>query len=101
MKKEKLQIISEHKESLNRYDLKFIWKNKLQLYFILPEEEKDYYEKLKTDKVIKTILRLYYLFYRIFGKSMFNYMAREKGVDFLLEDSNGIHKGDVYIEIVE
>ena len=101
MKKEKFRVEKEYKEILNRYDLKFIYKNKLQVLFILPAREQNYVEELEHAKYMKTMLKIFYFFYKLFGKRTIEYIARTKGIGFLLEGKGGIiHDGDVYLEII-
>ena len=82
-----------YKESINRYDVEFIYKGKIRLLFMLPTTEKDYAEALLEDKTIRKMMKLFYVFYLIFRKAIFNYVVETQGADFMLEEpvsSNGI-----------
>ena len=46
MKKDNLSKKLTYKESINRYDVEFIYKGKIRLLFMLPTTEKDYAEAL-------------------------------------------------------
>ena len=100
MKKDNLSKKITYKESINRYDVEFIYKGKIRLLFMLPSTEKDYAEALMEDKTIRKIMRLYYIFYLIFRKAIFNWKAEELGTEFLLEDKGITHDGDVILEAI-
>lgn len=89
-----------HKEVIDRYDVEFIYKGKIRLLFMLPTTEKDYAEALLEDTTIRKIMRLYYIFYLIFRKAIFNWKAEELGTEFLLEDKGITHDGDVILEAI-
>ncbi len=72
MKKDNLSKKIAYKESINRYDVEFIYKGKIRLLFMLPSTEKDYAYSLLEDTTIRKIMRLYYIFYLIFRKAIFN-----------------------------
>ena len=98
MKKDNLSKKMTYKESIDRYDVEFIYKGKIRLLFMLPATEKDYAEALMEDATIRKIMRLYYIFYLIFRKAIFNWKAEELGTEFLLEDKGITHDGDVILE---
>ena len=100
MKKDNLSKKLTYKESINRYDVEFIYKNKIRLLFMLPATEKDYAEALMEDATIRKIMRLYYIFYLIFRKAIFNWKAEELGTEFLLEDKGITHDGEVILEAI-
>ena len=89
-----------YKESIDRYDVEFIYKDKIRLLFMLPATEKDYAEALLEDTTIRKIMRLYYIFYLIFRKAIFNWKAEELGTEFLLEDKGITHDGEVILEAI-
>ena len=100
MKKDNLSKKLTYKESINRYDVEFIYKGKIRLLFMLPTTEKDYAEALLEDMTIRKIMRLYYIFYLIFRKAIFNWKAEELGTEFLLEDKGITHDGEVILEAI-
>ena len=100
MKKDNLSKKITYKESIDRYDVEFIYKNKIRLLFMLPATEKDYAEALLEDATIRKIMRLYYIFYLIFRKAIFNWKAEELGTEFLLEDKGITHDGEVILEAI-
>ena len=73
MKKDNLSKKLTHKEAIDRYDVEFIYKDKIRLLFMLPPAEKDYAEALLEDTTIRKMMKLFYIFYLIFRKSIFNY----------------------------
>ena len=100
MKKDNISKKITYKESINRYDVEFIYKGKIRLLFMLPATEKDYAEALMEDATIRKIMRLYYIFYLIFRKAIFNWKAEELGTEFLLEDKGITHDGEVILEAI-
>ena len=98
MKKDNLSKKITYKEAIDRYDVEFIYKNKIRLLFMLPAAEKDYAYSLLKDATIRKMMRLYYIFYLIFRKAIFNWKAEELGTEFLLEDKGIAHDGDVILE---
>ena len=98
MKKDNLSKKITYKESIDRYDVEFIYKGMIRLLFMLPSTEKDYAEALLEDATIRKIMRLYYIFYLIFRKAIFNWKAEELGTEFLLEDKGITHDGEVILE---
>ena len=98
MKKDNLSKKLTHKESIDRYDVEFIYKDKIRLLFMLPSTEKDYSETLLEDATIKKMMKLFYIFYFIFRKQLFNYVAETQGADFMLEEGGTAHKGEVILE---
>ena len=98
MKKDNLSKKITYKEAIDRYDVEFIYKGKIRLLFMLPSTEKDYAYSLLEDATIRKIMRLYYIFYLIFRKAIFNWKAEELGTEFLLEDKGITHDGDVILE---
>ena len=98
MKKDNLSKKITYKESINRYDVEFIYKGKIRLLFMLPSTEKDYAEALLEDTTIRKMMRLYYIFYLIFRKSIFNYTVETQGADFMLEEGDTVHDGEVILE---
>ena len=100
MKKDNLSKKITYKETIDRYDVEFIYKDKIRLLFMLPATEKDYAEALMEDATIRKIMRLYYIFYLIFRKAIFNWKAEELGTEFLLEDKGITHDGDVILEAI-
>ena len=100
MKKENLSKKLTYKESIDRYDVEFIYKGKIRLLFMLLATEKDYAEALLEDATIRKMMRLFYIFYFIFRKSMFNYVVDTQGADFMLEDGGARHDGEVILEAI-
>lgn len=98
MKKDNLSKKLTHKESIDRYDVEFIYRDKIRLLFMLPSSEKDYAEALLEDPAIRKMMKLFYIFYLIFRKSIFNYVAETQGADFMLEDGDAVHDGEVILE---
>lgn len=89
-----------YKESIDRYDVEFIYKDKIRLLFMLPPTEKDYAEALLEDTTIRKMMKLFYAFYFIFRKAIFNYVAETQGVGFMLEDGGTMHDGEVILEAI-
>ena len=89
-----------YKESIDRYDVEFIYKDKIRLLFMLPSTEKDYAEALMEDATIRKMMRLFYIFYFIFRKQLFNYVVETQGVDFMLEEGDTRHDGEVILEAI-
>ena len=85
MKKDNLSKKLTYKESINRYDVEFIYKGKIRLLFMLPSTEKDYAEALMEDTAI-------------FRKSIFNYVVETQGAGFMLEEGGARHDGEVILE---
>ena len=100
MKKDSLSKKMTHKESIDRYDVEFIYKDKIRLLFMLPPTEKDYAEALLEDATIRKMMRLFYIFYLIFRKAMFNYVVDTQGADFMLEEGDIRHDGEVILEAI-
>ena len=100
MKKDNLFKKITYKEAIDRYDVEFIYKGKIRLLFMLPSKEKNYAEALLEDVTIRKIMRLYYIFYLIFRKAIFNWKAEELGTEFLLEDKGITHDGEVILEAI-
>ena len=100
MKKDNLSKKLTYKEAIDRYDVEFIYKDKIRLLFMLPATEKDYAEALMEDATIIKIMRLYYIFYLIFRKSIFNYVVETQGADFMLEEGDVRHDGEVILEAI-
>ena len=100
MKKDNLSKKLTYKESINRYDVEFIYKDKIRLLFMLPSTEKDYAEALLEDTIIRKIMKLFYILYLIFRKSIFNYTVSNQGADFMLEDGDTVHDGEVILEAI-
>ena len=100
MKKDNLSKKMTHKESIDRYDVEFIYKGKIRLLFMLPATEKDYAEALLEDATIRKMMRLFYIFYFIFRKSIFNYVVDTQRADFMLEDGDARHDGEVILEAI-
>ena len=100
MKKDNLSKKLTYKESINRYDVEFIYKDKIRLLFMLPATEKDYAEALIEDTIIRKMMKLFYVFYFIFRKSIFNYVVETQGADFMLEDGDARHDGEVILEAI-
>lgn len=98
MKKDNLSKKLTYKESINRYDVEFIYKDKIRLLFMLPPTEKDYAEALLEDTTIRKMMKLFYIFYFIFRKSIFNYTVSNQGADFMLEEGGTRHDGEVILE---
>lgn len=98
MKKDNLAKKITYKEAIDRYDVEFIYKDKIRLLFMLPATEKDYAEALMEDATIRKMMRLFYIFYLIFRKSIFNYVAETQGADFMLEEGDTRHDGEVILE---
>ena len=98
MKKDNLSKKLTRKESIDRYDVEFIYKGKIRLLFMLPATEKDYAEALLEDVTIKKMMKLFYIFYFIFRKQLFNYVAETQGAGFMLEEGGTAHKGEVILE---
>ena len=100
MKKDNLSKKMTYKESIDRYDVEFIYKGKIRLLFMLPATEKDYAHSLLEDTTIRKMMRLFYIFYLIFRKSMFNYVVETQGADFMLEDGDVRHDEEVILEAI-
>ena len=100
MKKDNLSKKLTYKESINRYDVEFIYKGKIKLLFMLPTTEKDYAEALLEDTTIRKMMKLFYIFYFIFRKAIFNYVVETQGVDFMLEEGGTRHDGEVILEAI-
>ena len=100
MKKNNLSKKLTYKESINRYDVEFIYKGKIRLLFMLPTTEKDYAEALLEDTIIRKMMKLFYIFYFIFRKAIFNYVVDTQGVDFMLEEGDTRHDGEVILEAI-
>ena len=100
MKKDNLSKKMTYKESINRYDVEFIYKGKIRLLFMLPTTEKDYAEALLEDTTIRKMMKLFYIFYFIFRKAIFNYVVETQGVDFMLEEGDTRHDGEIILEAI-
>ena len=100
MKKDNLSKKLTYKEAIDRYDVEFIYKNKIRLLFMLPSTEKDYAEALLEDETIRKMMKLFYIFYFIFRKSIFNYVVETQGADFMLEEGDARHDGEVILEAI-
>ena len=100
MKKDNLSKKMTHKESIDRYDVEFIYKNKIRLLFMLPATEKDYAYSLLEDTTIRKMMKLFYVFYLIFRKAIFNYVVETQGADFMLEEGDVRHGGEVILEAI-
>lgn len=100
MKKDNLSKKMTYKESIDRYDVEFMRKGKIRLLFMLPPAEKDYAEALMEDATIRKMMKLFYIFYLIFRKSIFNYTVNNQGADFMLEDGDTRHDGEVILEAI-
>ena len=100
MKKDNLSKKITYKESINRYDVEFIYKDKIRLLFMLLPTEKDYAEALLEDTTIRKMMKLFYIFYFIFRKAIFNYVVETQGVDFMLEEGGTRHDGEVILEAI-
>ena len=98
MKKDNLSKKLTHKEAIDRYDVEFIYKGKIRLLFMLPATEKDYAEALMEDATIRKMMKLFYIFYFIFRKAIFNYVVETQGAYFMLEDGDARHDGEVILE---
>ena len=98
MKKDNLSKKLTYKELIDRYDVEFIYKGKIRLLFMLPPTEKDYAEALLEDTTIRKMMRLFYIFYFIFRKQLFNYVVETQGADFMLEEGDARHDGEVILE---
>ena len=100
MKKDNLSKKLTYKESINRYDVEFIYKGKIRLLFMLPTTEKDYAEALLKDTTIRKMMKLFYIFYFIFRKAIFNYVVETQGADFMLEEGGTRHDGETILEAI-
>ena len=100
MKKDTLSKKLTYKEAIDRYDVEFIYKGKIRLLFMLPPTEKDYAYSLLEDTTIRKMMRLFYIFYLIFRKSIFNYVVETQGADFMLEEGDARHDGEVILEAI-
>ena len=100
MKKDSLSKKLTYKEAIDRYDVEFIYKGKIRLLFMLPPTEKDYAYSLLEDTTIRKMMRLFYIFYFIFRKSIFNYVVETQGADFMLEEGDARHDGEVILEAI-
>ena len=100
MKKDNLSKKITYKESIDRYDVEFIYKNKIRLLFMLPSTEKDYAHSLLEDEAIRKTMKLFYIFYFIFRKQLFNYVVETQGADFMLEEGDTRHDGEVILEAI-
>ena len=100
MKKDNLSKKLTYKELIDRYDVEFIYKGKIRLLFMLQATEKDYAEALMEDTTIRKMMRLFYIFYLIFRKSIFNYVVETQGADFMLEEGDARHDGEVILEAI-
>ena len=67
---------------------------------MLPPTEKDYAESLLEDATIRKMMKLFYIFYFIFRKSIFNYVVETQGADFMLEEGGTRHDGEVILEAI-
>ena len=45
-------------------------------------------------------MKLFYAFYFIFRKAIFNYVTETQGVDFMLEEGGTRHDGEVILEAI-
>ena len=100
MKKDNLSKEMTYKESINRYDVEFIYKGKIRLLFMLPSTEKDYAHSLLEDEAIRKTMKLLYIFYFIFRKQLLNYAADTQGAGFMLEEGDTRHDGEVILEAI-
>ena len=100
MKKDSLSKKLTYKEAIDRYDVEFMYKDKIRLLFMLPATEKDYAEALMEDTTIRKMMRLFYIFYFIFRKQLFNYVVETQGADFMLEEGDARHDGEVILEAI-
>lgn len=98
--KDNLSKKMTYKEAIDRYDVEFIYRNKIRLLFMLPPTEKDYAEALLEDTTIRKMMKLFYAFYFIFRKAIFNYVAETQGAGFMLEDGDTMHDGEVILEAI-
>ena len=98
MKKDNLSKKLTYKEAIDRYDVEFIYKDKIRLLFMLPSTEKDYAYSLLEDTTIRKMMKLFYIIYFIFRKAIFNYVVETQGADFMLEDGDTRHDGEVILE---
>ena len=89
-----------YKEMIDRYDVEFIYKDKIRLLFMLPPTEKDYAYSLLEDETIRKTMKLFYIFYLIFRKSIFNYTVSNQGADFMLEEGDTRHDGEIILEAI-
>ena len=80
------------------FQREFVYKDKIRLLFMLPATEKDYAEALMEDTIIRKMMRLFYIFYFIFRKQLFNYVVETQGADFMLEEGDARHDGEVILE---
>ena len=46
------------------------------------------------------MMKLFYAFYFIFRKQLFNYVVETQGADFMLEDRDTVHDGEVILEAI-
>ena len=100
MKKDNLSKKLTYKESIDRYDVEFIYKGKIRLLFMLPATEKDYAYSLLEDATIRKMMKLFYIFYFIFRKAIFNYVVETQGAGFMLEEGDAKHDGEVILEAI-
>ena len=100
MKKDNRSKKLTYKEMIDRYDVEFIYKDKIRLLFMLPATEKDYAEALMEDATMRKMMKLFYIFYLIFRKSIFNYVVETQGADFMLEEGDARHDGEVILEAI-
>ena len=100
MKKDNLSKNITYKETIDRYDVEFIYKDKIRLLFMLPPTEKDYAHSLLEDATIRKMMKLFYIFYLIFRKQLFNYVVETQGADFMLEEGDTRHDGEVILEAI-
>ena len=100
MKKDNLSKKLTYKEAIDRYDVEFIYKGKIRLLFMLPPTEKDYAYSLLEDETIRKMMKLFYIFYFIFRKQLFNYVVETQGADFMLEEGDARHDGEVILEAI-
>ena len=100
MKKDNLSKKLTYKESIDRDDVEFIYKGKIRLLFMLPATEKDYAEALLEDATIRKMMRLFYIFYLIFRKAIFNYVVETQGAGFMLEEGDARHSVEVILEAI-
>ena len=100
MKKDNLSKKLTHKEAIDRYDVEFIYKGKIRLLFMLPSAEKDYAYSLLEDATIRKMMKIFYVFYFIFRKAIFNYVVETQGADFMLEEGGTRHDGEVILEAI-
>ena len=100
MKKDNLSKKLTYKKAIDRYDVEFVYKDKIRLLFMLPATEKDYAEALLEDTTIRKMMKLFYVFYLIFRKQLFNYVVETQGADFMLEEGDARHDGEVILEAI-